>query len=142
MIEPITAAKTAAAVVGLLQNVIGYIQKVNDAPVRSQQLRAQLRSVTELAEYIEQLLRDKPRLPIHSLQQTMDEFRTILDGLAQRVQESSVSGKGRFLWPFNETEIEKYLIDIEHYKTTFISFLLVHNVYHPYPLSCLRALVR
>jgi hypothetical protein len=128
MIDPYTAAKTAAIVAGLALNVLNYIQNVREAPARSQQLRAQLRTVVQLAEYIEQLLNDKPQLPVASLQQAMDEFRVILDELIHRVRAASTTGARRFLWPFSESETDKYLTDIEHYKTTFISFFVVHNV--------------
>ena len=74
MADPITAAK-AALVAGLIAvSVLNYIAKVQDAPARAQQLRAQLRIVHQLAEYIEQLLNDKPQLPVASLQ-AMTEFR-------------------------------------------------------------------
>ena|SRR5271170_5816125 len=128
MIDPYTATKTAAVVAGLALNVLNYLQNVKDAPARSQQLRAQLRTVVQLAEYIEQLLKDKPQLPVASLQQALNEFRTILDELTHRIREASTTGARRFLWPFSEADTDKYLTDIEHYKTTFISFFVVHSV--------------
>lgn len=128
MIEPITAAKSAAFIAVLALNVLGYIQKVKDAPERSQRLRAQLRTVVQLAEHIELLLVDKPQLPVASLQQAMNEFRTILDEMNHRIRATSTTGARRLLWPFNEAETDKQLSDIEHYKTTFISFFVIHNV--------------
>jgi len=128
MIDPITAAKAAAVVAGLAVSLLSYIAKVQDAPARAQQLRAQLRIVHQLAEYIEQLLNDKPQLPVTSLQQAMTEFRAILDELDQRTRAANTTGAKRFIWPFNENDTEKYLRDIEHYKTAFISFFVVHNV--------------
>jgi len=128
MIEPYTAAKTAAVVAGLALNVLRYIHSVRNAPARSQQLRSQLGTVVQLAEYIEQLLNDKPQLPVTALQQALNEFRTILDELNHRTGEASTTGAKRYLWPFSEGETDKYLTDIEHYKTTFISFFVVHNV--------------
>ena len=128
MIDPFTAAKLAAILAGQAMNVLSYITNVHDAPVRSQQLRGQLRIVVQLAEYIERLLNDEAQIPIASLHQAMTEFRAILDQLSRRLQEASTSGVKKLLWPFNESETDKYLQDIEHYKTTFISFFVLHNV--------------
>jgi hypothetical protein len=128
MADPYTAAKAAALVAGLAVSVLTYLAKVQDAPARAQQLRAQLRIVHQLAEYIEQLLNDKPQLPVASLQQAMTEFRVILDELNSRTQAANATGLRRLKWPFDEADTNKYLSDIEHYKTAFISFFVVHNV--------------
>ena len=132
MADPITAAKAAALVAGLAVNVFLDISKVLDAPARAQQLGAQLRIVHQLAEYIEQLLKDKPQLAVASLQQAMTELRAILDELKQRTRAANTTGNKRCIWPFNENETEKYLSDIEQYKTAFMSFFVLHNV------QCLR----
>jgi hypothetical protein len=128
MLDPFTAAKLAAILASQAMRVLGYITNVHEAPVRSQQLRGQLRIVVQLAESIERLLKDEAHIPIASLHQAMTEFRPILDQLNRRLQEASTSGVRRLLWPFNEAETDKYLVDIEHYKTTFISFFVVQNV--------------
>jgi hypothetical protein len=128
MVCPLTAAKAAALVAGLAVNVLAYIAKVQDAPARAQQLRAQLRIVHQLAEHIEQLLNDKPQLPVAALQQAMTEFRAILDELNHRTRAANATGARRLIWPFNEADTDKYLRDIEHYKTAFISFFIVHSV--------------
>jgi hypothetical protein len=128
MLEPISAAKLAAVIVGEAVGVLTFIKRVQDAPVRSQQLRVQLRTVVQLVEYIERMLKNETQMPIASIPQALTEFRVILDKLTHRLRESSTSGMKRVTWPFNETETERHLRDIEHYKTTFISFFLVHNV--------------
>ncbi len=87
VIHPYTATKTAAIIAGLALNVLSYLQNVRDAPARSQQLRSQLHTVAQLAEYIEQLLKDKPQLPVAALQQALNEFRMNTDEfLAHRVR--------------------------------------------------------
>ena len=128
MVDPVTAAKAAALVAGLAVSVLTYIAKVQDAPARAQQLRAQLRIVHQLAEYIEQLLKDKPQLPVASLQQAMTEFRAILDQLNQRTRAANAVGAKRFIWPFNEADTEEYPRDFKRYNTAFIPFFVIHNV--------------
>jgi hypothetical protein len=128
MIEPITAVKTAALVAGLAVSVLGYMAKVRDAPRRAQQLRAQLRMTHQLAENIVQLLKTKPQLPVASLEQAMTELQAILDELEERTRAANTVGAKRFIWPFNDNDTERYLSDIEHYKTAFISFFTLHNV--------------
>ena len=128
MIEPITAAKTAAVVAGLAVSVLGYMAKVRDAPRRAQQLRAQLRMTHQLAEDIIQLLKTKPQLPVASLEQALTEFQAILDELEERTRAANTRGLQKYIWPFNEEDTERYLSDIEHYKTAFISFFTLHNL--------------
>ena len=128
MIDPITAAKTAAIVAGLAVSVLGYMSKVRDAPRRAQQLRAQLRMTHQLAEDIIQLLKTKPQLPVASLEQALTEFQAILDELEERTRAANTDGLKKYIWPFSEDDTERYLSDIEHYKTAFISFFTVHNL--------------
>src|SRR5271154_423089 len=128
MIDPITAAKTAAIVAGLAVSVLGYMSKVRDAPRRAQQLRAQLRMTHQLAEDIIQLLKTKPQLPVASLEQALTEFHAILDELEERTRAANTDGLKKYIWPFSEDDTERYLSDIEHYKTAFISFFTVHNL--------------
>jgi DNA repair exonuclease SbcCD ATPase subunit len=128
MIDPYTAAKTAAVVAGLAVSVLGYMAKVRDAPRRAQQLRAQLRMTHQLAEDIIQLLKTKPQLPVASLEQALTEFQAILDELEERTRAANTDGLKKYIWPFNEDDTERYLSDIEHYKTAFISFFTLHNL--------------
>jgi DNA repair exonuclease SbcCD ATPase subunit len=128
MIEPYTAAKTAAVIVGLAVSVLGYMAKVRDAPRRAQQLRAQLRMTHQLAEDIIQLLKTKPQLPVASLEQALTEFQAILDELEERTRAANTEGLKKYIWPLNEDDTERYLSDIEHYKTAFISFFTLHNL--------------
>ena len=128
MIDPVTAAKTAAIVAGLAVSVLGYMSKVRDAPRRAQQLRAQLRMTHQLAEDIIQLLKTKPQLPVASLEQALTEFQAILDELEERTRAANTDGLKKYIWPFSEDDTERYLSDIEHYKTAFISFFTVHNL--------------
>jgi DNA repair exonuclease SbcCD ATPase subunit len=128
MIDPYTAAKTAAVVAGLAVSVLGYMAKVRDAPRRAQQLRAQLRMTHQLAEDIIQLLKTKPQLPVASLEQALTEFQAILDELEERTRAANTDGLKKYVWPFTEDDTERYLSDIEHYKTAFISFFTLHNL--------------
>ena len=128
MIDPYTAAKTAAVVAGLAVSVLGYMAKVRDAPRRAQQLRAQLRMTHQLAEDIIQLLKTKPQLPVASLEQALTEFQAILDELEERTRAANTDGLKKYIWPLTEDDTERYLSDIEHYKTAFISFFTLHNL--------------
>jgi hypothetical protein len=128
MIDPITAAKTAAIVAGLAVNVLGYMAKVRDAPRRAQQLRDQLGMTQHLAEGIEQLLKTNPQLPVAPLEQAMTQLHAILDELEERTRPANAAGIHKYLWPFNEDETERYLSDIEHYKSAFNAFFALHNL--------------
>lgn len=126
MFDPVTAAELAAHLASQALLVVNYIAKVRNAHTRLQQLRAQLRIVLQLAEYIEKIPKDRNLMPTASLHQAMTEFRAILDELAHRIQ---VGGAlQRLMWPLNEAETDKYFRDVEHYKTTFMSFFVMHNV--------------
>lgn len=133
MIDPLTAASAAASLGAHAVGVLTYIATVQDAPARSRQMRMQLQTVVQLADNIERMLNKKAQMPIDFLLPTIDEFRSVLEKVSHRIRESSTSGVRRFMWPLNETETERLFCDIEHYKTSFMSFFLLHNVYDPPP---------
>jgi hypothetical protein len=82
----------------------------------------------QLAEDIIQLLKTKPQLPVASLEQALTEFQAILDELEERTRAANTDGLKKYVWPFTEHHTERYLSDIEHYKTAFISFFTLHNL--------------
>jgi hypothetical protein len=120
MIEPFTLVEAAAHVAGQASLIVSYIANVRNAPTRLQQLQGQLRVVIYLAQRIEEIPKHWNPLPAASF----DDFRSILDELAKRIQEQG--SLDRLLWPLNEKDTDKYFRDLESYKSTFTSLFTVH----------------
>lgn len=131
MIEPLTAANTVASIGAQVLKVLNYVVAVHDAPTRARQMRTQLQTAVQLADHIEQLLAEKPQMPVGSLPDAMSGFRQVLQNVSSRIGDTSMSKVQRLAWPFTEQETDRLFSDIEHYKSSFNTFFSVQNLYDP-----------
>jgi hypothetical protein len=112
-------------------NMYKYYEAVRDAPKRSEELRREVGTVSDLLKQIvdvvsSNLTASTFKVP-DSFSISVTEMETTLQVMDKRVQSSETEGLRRLKWPFNKEENKRLLSKIERFKNILSMTLDIKN---------------
>ena len=151
--DPVTALGLASSITQIADlsgnvfiQLFNYYREVKEAPERSQELRDELRAVSDLLDSLKKLIIDPSAHTVSSiptlskLQEPLVQFELLVKNMQGRIPqmetnrkwsfwERSRKGLERLKWPFTKEENGRLIESIGRYKGIFIWAITMYQTY-------------
>jgi hypothetical protein len=136
MLDPLTIIGLTASVgqvadfcFHLLEGLCDYCQQVKEASAKSMAMQQELSHVSHVLKSLDSLLKNQGIIANTSMnellpQRMLNRFVELLRIIEARIVLKGTFGSGRLKFPFTQREINRYIAEMERYKSTFTLALI------------------